>query len=470
MVDIFLTKGYAVNTITIELYNNDIYMGNILIETEEFLKIKASGLSIYSYVSRQLTLDQKIQVEMNIKSAAKSAKEIVIEKIENTTTDETTIDIKFKLKSEPNLAYWQKADHPLYSIDAFETLVSDLVKLTFEADESIDRVNVRSDADEMDARWNTSSMIGKFSMGRIEFEEIVDKWDDLRYIIYDEIEYSPIFLMDYKSQSTVTSLEFDDHTLIEAYYEDNFKSIDTTINLITKDCDEMISSIFDDYPDVTEVEIKFKAKVPAREGEISSDGIHSIVKDFVIINAQRDIYEQILTIELTPIQTMYNYEMIWQDRASELMIRDNMFTTPAYFREIEFSDGQSEVTLTIDSCLFEKDVNMKTYIAGVKKAVAKGNTDLSLEEEVYNQLFTHVRKLIFDFHPPFLDTVNIYIERVYLDTTGHEIDVTELGTLVFEKQEEAHYWFQTEHPDDLEWLIELEDELDIDDDEVLCQT
>jgi len=468
-VDIFLGKGYQVAHVTVKIYNNDKYIGVIEIDPVEFQKIKASGLNVFSYVGGQLKLDQETQVRINIKHKAKSAKDIEINKRINETTNETIIDISFKLQKEPILADWQKKTHPLYDIDSFELLVSDIVKLTFESDESIDRVYVKSEINEQDSRWNDSLLIGEFEMDRLNFEEIVDKWDDLRYNIYEDIVYSPVFLLDYKAHSSITGIEFGEETIVDAYYEDRFESIDNSMDIITKDCDEIIESIFEDYEDVDEVTVKFKAKVPAREGEVSSDGVHSIIKDIVVVKAQRDMYLQLLTAELTPIQTLFNFEVTWHDRTSELMILDNMFSTPKYFRSIEFGSGQREVTLTLDSCLFEKDLLMKQYVVGVRRAIALGNTDVSLEEEIYNQASVHIQKLFFDFHPPFLETVNFYIERVYLDTTGHEIDVKELGILVFEKQEEANYWFQTEHPDDLEWIIEIEDDLDIDDDEVLCQ-
>jgi len=469
IVDVFLTKGYSVNTVKIDIYNNDVYMGSILIEPEEFKKIKASGLSIYTYVKSQMKLDQKFQVEVNIKNYAGSAKDILVEKINNATTNETIIDIKFKLKREPNLADWQKKNHPLYHIKVFELLLSDLIKLTFESDEGIDRVRVRSDIDELDSRWNNSFLIGKYEMDRIAFEEIVEKWDDLRYNIFEDIEYSPIFLVDYIAVSNITAIEFGKNTVIDAYYIEKFKSIDVTMDLITTDIDNLIETIFNDYKEVEDITINFKAKVPAKEGDITSDGIHYIVKDFIVTKAQRDIYETIIFKELTPVQTMFNYDVTWHDRASELSIMDNMFTTPGYFRKIEFSDNQKDVSITMDSCIYERDALMKGYIQGVKRALVKDDNTVSLEDEIYTQTAEHIRKLIFDFHPPYIETVNFYIEMVYLDTTGHEIRVDELGTLVIEKQEEALYWFQTEHPDELEWIIEIEDNLDIDDDEVLCQ-
>jgi len=469
IVDVFLTKGYSVNTVKIDIYNNDVYMGSILIEPEEFKKIKASGLSIYTYVKSQMKLDQKFQVEVNIKNYAGSAKDILVEKINNATTNETIIDIKFKLKREPNLADWQKKNHPLYHIKVFELLLSDLIKLTFESDEGIDRVRVRSDIDELDSRWNNSFLIGKYEMDRIAFEEIVEKWDDLRYNIFEDIEYSPIFLVDYIAVSNITAIEFGKNTVIDAYYIEKFKSIDVTMDLITTDIDNLIETIFNDYKEVEDITINFKAKVPAKEGDITSDGIHYIVKDFIVTKAQRDIYETIIFKELTPVQTMFNYDVTWHDRASELSIMDNMFTTPGYFRKIEFSDNQKDVSITMDSCIYERDALMKGYIQGVKRALVKDDNTVSLEDEIYTQTAEHIRKLIFDFHPPYIETVNFYIEMVYIDTTGHEIRVDELGTLVFEKQEEALYWFQTEHPDELEWIIEIEDNLDIDDDEVLCQ-
>ena len=103
-------------------------------------------------------------------------------------------------------------------------------------------------------------------------------------------------------------------------------------------------------------------------------------------------------------------------------------------------------------------------------SIAQGYMGASVEDEVYNQMSIYAKKLIFDIHPPFLQTVEIQIERVFLDTTGNEIDVTPLGTLIFDKEDEANYWFQTEDPAELEWVIEIDEDLDIDDDEVLCQT
>jgi hypothetical protein len=443
-------------------------IGTLETSKQDFIDAARSGMDIYSYTSRNLELNRKFLVETRLTGISSEAQNIQIERGFNESRNTTALKVSFELKVDKYKPEWQKSATD--DISLFENLVSSIVKTVFETDTDVDEVLVVAVKADEDDRWNQSSIIATYSMERGEFEEIVEKWDDLRYKIYDDIEYTPIYLMDYAATSNLVSMDYNKTTYISMYYDKDFETIDKTIDLITADAESMIVNIFENYELVNDIEIDFKVKVPAREGEISSDGIHSIIEDFVIIRAQRAVFDGLRTDELTPIQTIYNFDMEWHPRGPDLMIRSNLFQSSDFYRQIEFSSGMSEAEITLDSCIFQHDKYIKPRIAGIRRMIAQGSQYSSLEDEIYNIIAEYAKKLIFDIHPPFLDTVTINIERVYLDTTGNEIDVTELGYVVFEKQDEANYWFQTEDPEDLEWIIELEDEIDIDDDEVLCQT
>jgi len=456
-----------VDTIEIQIREKSTLVGIFRINREELEQVQKAPGNAIDYFPKFLELDDKFMVEMNLKSIAQNAENVVIKRTFDEEDDSSIMNISFNLKRQQLTKSYQQ--NPLDDISIFENLIANIVKTTFETDEDISAVYVSADLSEYDPRWNSTKRIADFSMERPEFEEIVEKWDDLRYNIYDKIRYEPIFLADYKAQSTVVSMTFEDTADVQLYYDEEFKDIDTSMDIITTDAETLLEQFFNKY-DVKTVVLHFKVKVPAREDDVSSDGIHYIVDDFLVVTAYRNIYEGLDTEELAPIQTLYNFELEWNDRAPDMMIRANLFENSHNFRSIEFGSAQTEVTITLDSCIFLQDRQLRPKIQAVQRAISRDDYDKSLEDEVYDLMYESAKKLVFEIHPPFLETVTINLERVYRDTTGQEIDVKELGTITFDKEEEAMYWFQTENPQDLEWIIEADEDLDIDDDEVLCQT
>jgi len=444
---------------------NGKLIGTLRINRDEMGELNKNPGTINKMLQSYIELDSEYMVEMKLLTLAKNADKVKISR-EKGPDDENIIRIELVLDREKieNVPINVLQNHEM-----FEEMVASTVRTTFETDDNIDYVVLYISLNKEDPRW-PGTEFANYTLDRESFEAIVAKWDDLRYKIFEDIVYEPIFLADFIAESTVTNFTGNDSMLINLYYDEKFKDIDDTVGLVTADAKNLIVRLFDSYPDTDEIELHFKAKVPAREGEVSSDGVHSIISDFLVVRADRYTYEDLQSDELTPMQFLYNFDMVWDDRGPDLVIRDNMWINTGYFRSIEFSDEQREAEIVLDSCLFTKDKMISGDIKTVRNAISRGNYDESVEDVVYNSLFDASRSLVFDHHPPFLETVTITIERVYRDTTGNEIDVTELGTVSFEKEADANYWFQTIDPDDLEWIFETEDSLDIDDDEVLCQT
>ncbi len=470
IIDNFLSTPRDVRNIKIILLdgsNDGKQIGVFEISKDEFMLMKTKSASIYQGIGKYMKLEEQFQVEVNLLKYAQNAKDVKILRTTDNSSNETMISVRFKLEKNTDSSGWQKT--PMDDQKLFEELIANIVRTTFESDSAIKKVSIEADVTQKDDRWNQSTMIANYQIDRDEFDIILDKWDDLRYRIYDKINYTPIFLMDYVSDSTVLGMEFNKTTVANLYDEDDFESIDKTVAKVEKDAVTIIENLFDKYSLVNNIELHFKAKIPAEEGKVSPDGIHQIVPDFLVVKASRAAYGPLDIEKLTPEQILYNFDTTWSQKAPELKIRSDLFRKDDYFRKIEFNPAMDEADISIDSCLFLKDELIGPQVKAVIKQIKEGY-DADLEEEIHDIIAEYSKKLIFNIHPPFLQSVTFNIERVYLDTTGNEIDVKELGSMTLLKQEEANYWFQTESPDELEWIIEDNDDLDIDNDEVLCQT
>ncbi|MBN2458377.1 hypothetical protein JXB31_04580 [Candidatus Woesearchaeota archaeon] len=442
-------------------------IGTFEITKPELKKLQQGNPYIFDFMPRYLKLDEKFLVEINLMKYAKSAKDVTIERVFNETANKTTIEISFKL--ERGITGNTAAQNPLDSISVFENLVANIVRTTFESDSNIDMVKLRADLAEPDSRWSQGTLLAEYGLGREKFSEIVEKWDNLRSMIYSEIEYAPIFLADYISESTVVSMDYNDTTTINLYNEERFESIDKSVARAEEDSAKIIKRMFDSYPELKRIDIVVKAKIPAKEGSPSPDGIHEIVHEFYKVSAGRSTYLGLDTEKLTDRQMLFNFEQTWDDKVSELEIITNLFASSSYYRGIVFGQGQSEATVTIDSCLFERDERLKQKISDVYEQISAGNTMFILEDEIGEILREYSRKLVFDIHPPYLDKVTFGLERVFRDTTGNEADVKDLGSISFDREEDANYWFQTVDPNTLVWVEVDESTLDIANDEVLCQ-
>ena len=433
------------------------------VKRAEFEEALSAGREYYKEMNKQLELNHKYLLQQNVMKYAKTAQDIKIERVENQSLNVSSVKVSFALADDEN----EFIEGPLEDIRKLERLVADIVRTVFETDSSIGSVELEAYVAKPDPRLNSTRLLAEFSMEKEDFEVILEKWDDLRYKIYDRIEYTPLFLMDYICEADVTAMNFNETTSLSIYYKEDFKDIDTTVELIEDDAAAIVKALFKDYELVDSIMIDFKAKLPAEEGMVSSDGVHQIVPELFSVTAQRGIYAGLDTEELNSRQLLYNFGPVWKDRASELMIRSNLFGVSDYYREIVIGSGS--VTLTLDSCLLKMDELIGNKIKAIQKRLSKG-AEVDLEEEIYKILEDYTKDLIFDIHPPYIGEVRFELERVYRDTTGNEIDVKDLGYVVFIKQEEANYWFQTADPDELVWVEEDDESLDIDNDEVLCQS
>ena len=464
-IDNFLSKGHAVNRITIIMMDGSPegrHLGDFSITKSEFTALKSRSPDFFREMHSYVELDQGFSVELGLMQLAQSAKDVTI--VREDIDQGVAISVSFKLERQKQNA-WQKT--PLDSIDMFEQLMANTVRTAFESDSKITRVLVRADIDEEDSRTD-STMIANYEMERDEFEAIIGRWDDLRYRIYDDINYTPIFLMDYATESTVLSMDFGRKTVVRLSYEPAYQSIGKTIGQLERDASEMIRYLFGKYSNVEEAELRFIAKVPAEKGKPTIDGVHEIVQDFLVVNAHKGVFTAMKTEGLTPQQVLYNFNTVWSAKALELSIRESLFQAKDYFRSIEFSAAHDEAIVVIDSCLLTNDMFYRPRVDAVQKQLAQGYK-ANLEDEVYRILEESAKKLIFDIHPPFLQSATFSLEAVFRDTTGHETEVRDLGGVTFGKEDIANYWFQTEDPSELEWVEEESDSLDIDNDEVLCQ-
>lgn len=462
----FYSTERNVENITIELRDGTVdgkKIGVFKISKREFIELKKQHPNVYKYIGKFMKLNEKLLVELNMRSFAKTAQDFKIERYYNETTNITTINVSFSIKRQEN----PLSSTPLTSISSFEDLITNVVKTTFETDSSIGEVIIEVDLANLDPRWNETTRVADFTITRDEFTQILEKWDNLKYKIYDKIHYTPIFFGDFISKSKIINMTYGDKISMNLYYEDDFENIDKTIAIVEEDASNLIVKMFKRYPSVQEIDLNFKVKVPAEEGEVSSDGIHFIENGFLIVHADRNTFESLNTEELNPKQIIYNFNPIYNDKANKLNIESNLFSKTNYFRKIDVSG--TDATIEIDSCLFLKDDFFGPRINAVKGIINQG-LEANLEEEIRKITFEAAKKLIFELHPPYLETVTFDLKEVYRDTTGNEINVVDLGTISFEKEDKANYWFQTEDPSSLEWVIETDDNLDIDNSQILCQT
>jgi hypothetical protein len=468
MLDGFFKLPRTVDKVTIVVKDGAMdgpTIGTLAITQDQIKEIKKTQPMLYKELHRFFRLDDRYLMEMNLAGITKNLKDLMITRALNETTNLTTLQISFKLDPTKDA---RVRVTPLDSIALFEELIANVVKTAFESDANVYRVEIESDLLTFDPRWPDSARIASYSINRDEFATINEKWDNLRYKIYDEIDYAPIFLADFIADSTVVSMEYNESSVIYLFDEAAFKTIDTTVGAVEKDATTVISTLLDKYPLIQTVEVHMKAKVPAEEGRVSSDGIHEIIEDFLVVTADRATYGTLDKTKLSNQQFLFNFPVRWDRSAPDLKIRSDLFASKGYFRAIEFP-AADEAVVTLDTCLFTVEPTFKGKITSTLIQIKDGRA-VMLEDTVYGLLAGSARELIFDIHPPFLETITFNLQRVYRDTTGAETEVKDLGSVTWDKQPEANYWFQTVDPETLEWVQESSDSLDIADDEVLCQS
>jgi hypothetical protein len=467
MMDGFFKTDRTVESVTITVRDTTVtgpVIGVFRITQPQFREAKKSNPVVYRALAPFFELDGSYLIQMNLNTVAKSAKDLSISRSVNETNNLTTVTVAFRLERKSDA---RVKNSPLDSINVFEELVSNIVKTTFETDQTIDDVVVSADVIGADERDNISTHLADFKMSRPEFLVINERWDNLRYKIYDRISYAPLYLADYISLSAVLSIDYNDTTVIYLYDEDQFKNIDTTVAHVSTDIAALVKRFFASYPLIDSLEIHAKAKIPAVEGKVSPDGIHQIVEDFVVVSVDRSTFDTLEIDKLTNEQQLFNFETVWDRSVLDLKVRSDLFGAKTYFRSISFPQDNDAV-IDLDSCVLVTDPLIKGKINMVIQQYKDGQM-VSLEDEVYEVMGDTAKKLMYNIHPPYLESVTFNLMRVYRDTTGQEIEVKDLGSVTFVRQPDVNYWFQTLDPAEITWIEEGADSLDIADEEVLCQ-
>jgi hypothetical protein len=462
MLDGFFKLPRTVDRVKITVRDgavNGPVIGTFEITQQDFKAVRKNP-SYFTDIEQRFAMDNKYLIQSNLLSIAKTAKDVEARRNE---TNQSMLHVSFKLDDSVKP---RPKSSPLEGINVFEELMASIVRTVFESDDSVSHLTVSADLAEPDPRQNSTSW-ADLSISREDFIAIDERWDSLRYKLFERIDYTQLALLDYTCDSAVESLEQGTDPVAYLYDDRAFKTIDMTVSNVEKDAAGAISRVFAKNP-AQSVTIHSKVKLPAKDGKVSSDGIHQIVEDFLVVRADRQTYDSLNVSALSNQQLLYNFEPEWNSLAKDLKIRSDLFTDKDHFRAIRFT-SDADVEIDLDSCVLTKDTFMKGKIATAITQIKAGNS-ITLEETVYDLMKSSATKLVFEIHPPFVESVTFNLQRVYKDSTGNEIEVKDLGSISFTKQTDANYWFQTLPPDELEWVIESSDSLDISDDEVLCQS
>jgi len=404
-------------------------------------------------------------LEQKLKTKNNGLSYVILEESTDEELNSTRFDLNLGIEKS------ELKQNIMFTKRSFEDFTSRVIQRIFTEYSRVTELNIGLYSSEIDNRTSENiTLIANYSINRDEYNEINKNWDKLVIKIYDDIIYTPIFLMDFVAESEIEALEYGDSTTLYLYYPEAYEDFITTREVLYGDARNIIEYMFSKYDKVNTITVIFKAKIPATGASV--DG-HQIIHDFVTISANSGDFDNLVAENLDNNQYMFNFDAVWHSSGLQLSISENLFESfdEYTFREISFDNNNKDATIIIDSChLLNSEIRDYNKIIDVyQKLQAEEETKTSLEEEVANAFYKVSRNTIYKIHPPFLETVVFGFERVHRDTTGNEIDVLDMGSISFEMQEGAFYWFQTLDSDELVWVEELDDDLDIDDDDDLCQ-
>jgi len=328
----------------------------------------------------------------------------------------------------------------LFTKRNFENFYSRTIQRVFTDYPRVDQMELALYVTEIDNRSAENlTKVSTYTIDRVTYGEINKNWDNLVIRIYDEIEYTPLFLLDFVCTSDVLKLVWGKNAEVTLYYDESYEDFDTTQRIIEKDARNAIDYLFEKFKSVDSLRLVFKAKVPAEDKTVRSG--HQILHDYVVFSATRSSFEGIIAENLDSQQYLYNYEQVWNDKAMELNIKENLLESvnKYTYRSFEFTNDDKDVRILIDGCtLIDTNIDEFREIEDVYSLLhSEGETTSSVEEEVGRAMPKVARKLIFNIHPPYLETVTFAYERVLRDTTGNEIEVIDLGSISYEMQEDA---------------------------------
>jgi len=390
------------------------------------------------------------QVELKLKTQQVDIKNLIVGEIVDNNTGEAITEIRYEPKNVNTLG--TRDDDKI----TFEENFANIIRYSFEADPNIDRIRLIAQTDYIDNRSGIpASTIASYESNREDFEAIMENWDNYRYRIYEQMDYTSIFLLDLLSSSTIQTLEFGEASSIEAFYDEEYNRITKTIDTIEEDAVELIYGLFGYFEEVETIKIDFKLKLPADDDSESADGVHQIIHDAMVLEVERIEAERVNTETLENKQILYNFNVQWdsENKIYEKNLAESLWEeiyrgTGVDLQNIRSIDipNEKEAIIEFNSCEFLEDCNKR-----------KGK-DTCGEDCVYDRLITMGNKTIFQIHPPYLNTLTFKLSRVTLDLSGNE-EIEDFGEIVFEKDDNTNYWLQTE--EDIEWF-EDDDNLMID--------
>jgi hypothetical protein len=431
-------------------------LSTINITKEEFDELNELYEDPQFKMNEFLTYHPFFLVELKLKTQKVDIKNIIVgELIDNETGNQLT-EIRYEPKNVKTIGSREKD-----KIE-FEENFANIIRYSFEADETIEEIRLIAQKDYFDNRSGDSkSTIASYQSTRTEFEKIMDNWDNYRYKIYEDMEYTDIFLLDLVSTSKIIDFEFDKISKVNAYYDEEYKLVVRTIDTIEKDAVEIVFNLLNYYEDINQIDINFKTKLPAEENDESADGVHKIIHDAYTVSVSKGLANSINRDNLNNQQILYNFNQKWDNEMIKKNIAESIWVERfrGYGVELEnireiTINSIDDVTVELDSCEIENAYNQKPI----------GGGEVCGEDCVYTKLINLGNKTMYQVHPPYVETITFIITKVTIDQTGNE-ETEEFGEIMIEKDPNTNYWFQTE--EDLEWF-EVEDDLDIDGDN-LCQ-
>jgi len=423
------------------------------ITKEEFDVLKETYEDPQYKMNEYITYHPFFLVELKLKTQKTGIKNLIVGEVTDEELSEPITEIRYEPTNVKTLG-----DRSSDKLE-FEENFANIIRYSFEAGPTITSIRLIAQTDIIDTRsGENESTIDVYEATREEFEEIMDNWDNYRYKIFEQMDYTPIFLLDLISESRIEKLEFGPTTTIEGFYEKDYAKMTKTVDTLEADAIESLYTIFDYYPDTDEIIIRYKTKLPAEDDSESADGVHQIVHNAMMLTISRGNAFAVNREKLNNKQILYNFNPIWNQKMILKNIEANIGSEygskgieQKYFRSITMP-SDSEVIIEVDSCDFSDDYFRK-----------KGDETCG-DECVEDRIEKLGNRTMYKIHPPFLEEITFKVTSVFLDQAGQE-ETEDMGEMVFTKDDETNYWLQTS--DDVEWY-DLEDDLDLDPD-TICQ-
>ncbi|MEM4267898.1 MAG: hypothetical protein QXK37_03615 [Candidatus Woesearchaeota archaeon] len=337
----------------------------------------------------------------------------------------------------------------------FEDDFADIIRYSFESNPEIGRIRVVAQANKVDNRSYPTDTIATYEITREKFESIMNNWDDFRFTIYKEINYTPIFLLDLVSTSQIESMNHNKTVTINATLQ-GWTSIENSIKTVQEDAVKIIYEILHYDKNIDSIYIQFTGVIPVEESatylsdtsiELTKDKTHQIIRKFFTVKASRDKAMSVNTEKLTPEQIIYNFEWYWDPRVEMYNLVSNMGIKKQNIREIKYI-GDKSLSVSVDVCQF-------TDSSGKAK-----------RESVNRSITTIANNTIFKVHPPYLEAIHFEVKKIILDQLGQE-EVSDVGSVIFEKDPLTKYWFQTvEAP---EWIKQKKITISLNENLTYCQ-